>query len=141
TAGMHRWIWDLHYPSPTALEHEYPISAVPHATPQFPLGPRAMPGTYTVRLTANGRTLTAPLTITLDPRIKTPAAGIAQMFDLQMRLTDILTRSSEAVTKAKAMLAQPKITATMKQQLTILLSGPKEPEATAAQQAAKTTEA
>ena len=141
TAGMHRWVWDLHYPSPTALEHEYPISAVPHATPQFPLGPRAVPGTYTVRLTANGRTLTAPLTITLDPRIKTPAAGIAQMFDLQMRLADMLSRSSEAVTKAKAMIAQASTPKAAKDQLTILLSGPKEPEAAAAaQQPAKTTE-
>ena len=63
------------------------------------------------------------------------------MFDVQMRLADMLTRSSEAVTKAKAMLAQPKITAAMKQELTNLLTGPKEPEAkAAAQQPAKTTE-
>ena len=122
--GMHRWVWDLRYPSPVVLEHEYPISAVPHATPRFPLGPIALPGNYTVRLTAAGNTVTTPLTIALDPRIKTPAAGIAQMFDLEIRLADMLTRSSEAVTKAKALLTQR---AALKEQLTILLSGPKEP--------------
>jgi hypothetical protein len=120
---MHRFVWDLRYPTPTALEHEYPISAVPHDTPQFPLGPRALPGTYTVRLTANGRTVTAPLTVTMDPRVTTSQAGLAQMFDLQMRLADMLTRSSEALTAAKARLARPNITAAEKQQLNALVSG------------------
>ncbi len=127
--GMHRWVWDLRYPPPVALEHEYPISAVPHATPQFPLGPLALPGSYIVRLTAGGNTFTAPLTVTLDPRIKTPAAGLAQMFDLQMRLADMLTRSSEAVTKAKAMIADKATRAALKEQLTLVLSGgQKEPD-------------
>jgi len=30
--GMHRWVWDLHYPAPLSTRHEYPISAVLHAT-------------------------------------------------------------------------------------------------------------
>jgi len=123
TSGMHRWVWDLHYPTPTALEHEYPISAVPNRTPQYPLGPHALPGTYTVRLTANGQTLTAPLTVTLDPRVKTPAAGIAQMFELQMRLADMLTRSSEAVTKARELAGNKTTSAAVKQQVEAVLSG------------------
>ena len=123
TSGMHRWVWDLHYPAPTALEHEYPISAVPHRTPQYPLGPYALPGNYTVRLISNGQTLTAPLTVTMDPRVKTPAAGIAQMFDLQSRLADMLTRSSEAVTKAKALSANKTTSAALKSQVDAILSG------------------
>ena len=139
--GMHRWVWDLHYPPPTALEHEYPISAVPHRTPQFPLGPYALPGTYKVLLTAGGQTATVPLTVTLDPRVKTPSEGLTQMFELQMRLADMLTRSSEAMTKAKAMLGQPKISAKLKEQINNVLTGPKEPEAkAAAQRPAKTEE-
>ena len=45
-AGMHRWVWDLHYAAPTSLRHEYPISAVPRDTPRSPLGPNALPGEY-----------------------------------------------------------------------------------------------
>ena len=92
-----------------------------------------MPGTYSVRLTANGQTLTAPLTVTLDPRVKTPAAGIAQMFDLQTRLADMLTRSSQAVARAKEITGNAKTTAAFKQQVEALLSG--------AQPAKKTEEA
>ena len=69
SAGMHRWVWDLRYPTPTATRYEYPISAVPHDTPRTPQGPLALPGTYRVRLTANGKALTAPLTIKIDPRV------------------------------------------------------------------------
>ena len=130
-AGMHRWVWDLHYPSPTALDQQYPISAVPHRTPRHPLGPRALPGTYTVRLTANGRTVEAPLVVTLDPRIKTPAAGLTQMFDLEMRLGDMLTRSSEAVLRAREISKTAK--GALLDQVTTVLSGPKQPEAKAAQ--------
>ena len=152
TAGMHRWVWDLHYAAPASLDAQYPISAVPHATPRHPLGPRALPGTYTVRLTANGRTVEAPLAVTLDPRVKTPAAGIAQMFDAQIRLAGMLNRSSEAVLKARSINAQldkltnvpagvKKSIAAFRTELTTLLSGPKEPEAkAAAQRPAKTTE-
>src|SRR6202040_3137588 len=60
-AGMHRFVWDLHYGSPPALRHEYPISALYGNTPGEPLGALALPGKYEVRLTVNGRTLKQPL--------------------------------------------------------------------------------
>ncbi len=99
TAGMHRFVWDLHYPSPTSLDPQYPISAVPGRTPRHPLGPRVLPGTYTVRLTANGKTAEQPLVVAMDPRVH---ADLATMFDLQRRLADMLTKSTEAVLQARA---------------------------------------
>ena len=105
-AGMHRWVWDLHYPAPTPTKHQYPISGVPHDTPREPLGPRALPGDYTVRLTVGGRISTATLTVKLDPRVKTPPAGIQQMFSLQMRLANLLTNSSEALLVTRSLQEQ-----------------------------------
>ena len=35
---------------------EFPISAIPHDTPLLPLGAWALPGSYTVRLTVDGKT-------------------------------------------------------------------------------------
>jgi hypothetical protein len=101
-AGMHRWVWDLHYAPPESLRHEYPIAAVPHDTPRLPLGPRALPGVYTVKLTAGGRSLTARLTVKMDPRVKTPAAGIEQQFEMERNLSSIMTRSAEAIHQARA---------------------------------------
>jgi hypothetical protein len=99
-AGMHRWVWDLHYPAPESTKPEYPISAVPHDTPRHPLGPRALPGQYTVRLTVEGHTYAVPLTIKMDPRVKTPPAGLHQQFLMEMRIASLMTRSSRSVAEA-----------------------------------------
>ena len=106
SAGMHRWVWDLHYPPPISTRTQYPISAVPHDTPKSPQGPRALPGQYSVRLTVNDHSQTAPLIIKMDPRVKTPPNGIQQMFYLQMRLSSLLTTTSQAVTQAKSVNQQ-----------------------------------
>ena len=70
TAGMHRFIWDLHA-APTAGARrrggEYPISAIYQDTPGTQ-GEWMPPGTYTVKLTVEGRTYAQPLTINPDPR-------------------------------------------------------------------------
>ncbi|HVS74271.1 MAG TPA: hypothetical protein VHE23_02505, partial [Candidatus Acidoferrales bacterium] len=54
-AGMHRFVWDLHYAPPDALEYEFPISAIYRDTPKYPLGAWALPGQYTVKLTVGGK--------------------------------------------------------------------------------------
>ncbi|MGZ4879237.1 MAG: WD40/YVTN/BNR-like repeat-containing protein, partial [Candidatus Angelobacter sp.] len=81
-AGTHRFLWDMHYPNVPGVEAEYPIAAIPHNTAPQPTGPWAMPGQYTVALTANGKTYSQPLTIKMDPRVKTSPAGLQQQFKL-----------------------------------------------------------
>jgi len=96
TAGMHRWIWDLRCAVPTATRYEYPISAVPHDTPRTPQGPMALPGTYTVRLTANGKVLTAPLTVKMDPRVTASMADLESLFKLESGLAAAVSDSAKA---------------------------------------------
>jgi len=105
-AGMHRWVWDLHYPAPASARHDYPISAIPHDTPRYPLGPTAIPGQYTIRLTANGHSFTAPLSVKMDPRVKVTPAVLAQQFQLETRLAEMMTRSLGAITQANSVRAQ-----------------------------------
>ncbi|HEX8171362.1 MAG TPA: glycoside hydrolase [Thermoanaerobaculia bacterium] len=84
-AGMHRVTWDLHY-EPLPLPTQYPIAATPFDTAPVPTSPWALPGTYTVRLTADGRTSTQPLTVRMDPRVKTSAEDLEQQFRLSMKV-------------------------------------------------------
>jgi photosystem II stability/assembly factor-like uncharacterized protein len=84
-AGMRRFVWDLHYPPPEGSRRSYPMIAVYHDTPSAPLGPWVLPGEYTVKLTVDGQSLTQPLTVKMDPRVKTPPEGLTQQFSLAMR--------------------------------------------------------
>lgn len=100
TPGMHRWAWGLHYAAPVSTRHEYPIAAVPGDTPRLPRGPSVLPGQYTVRLTVDGKTSTAKLTVKMDPRVKISAAALEVKFHAEQRLASIVSETSEAAIQA-----------------------------------------
>jgi photosystem II stability/assembly factor-like uncharacterized protein len=89
-AGMHRFVWDL----------RYPLSQSVHATYWGPAGPLAAPGSYIVRLTANGKSSTQPLTIKMDPRVKATQAELVRQFELASRLAARLGEVSSALQQA-----------------------------------------
>ncbi len=107
-AGLHRWVWDLHYAAPVSTTRGYPIAAVPMATPQGPEGPLALPGNYVVRLEVDGRRLTAPLSLKADPRVQLPADALLEQLHLASELSGLLTDSSRAVLQANSEAAQLK---------------------------------
>jgi photosystem II stability/assembly factor-like uncharacterized protein len=88
--GMHRFVWDLRLAPPDAIEHEYPISAIPGDTPRGPQGPAVRPGDYTVSLTVSGKTLTQTLHIDMDPRVKTSATELAEQFNLGLKIAEAM---------------------------------------------------
>ena len=107
-AGMQRFVWDLHYPPPRAQRYDYPISAIYRDTPRVPQGPLAQPGQYTVKLTVGGRTYTQPLTLRIDPRVKTPLAALRQQFTLSMRAYEGMNQSFAALTELRRLREQVK---------------------------------
>ena len=104
--GMHRWVWDLHATAPVSTQRSYPIAAVPHDTPQVPQGPLALPGTYTVRLTVDGKHYTAPLTVKMDPRVHAGPSALAAQYAAETRLAASLTATSNALLEARSMQQQ-----------------------------------
>jgi len=80
-AGAHRWVWDLHS-KPLNVPVSYDIAAIYGQTAPNPTSPWVLPGTYTVRLTAEGKTYTRSLVIKMDPRVKTPAAELQKQYTL-----------------------------------------------------------
>jgi hypothetical protein len=99
--GMHRWLWDLHYPPPAVARREYPISAIARDTPLSPQGPRALPGEYTVKLTVGGQTYSQPLTVKMDPRVTTPPEGLRQQFEMATSLSQALRQDYDALQQVK----------------------------------------
>ncbi len=105
---MHRFIWDLTYPAPDVLTRDYPSSAIYHDTPLYPLGATVLPGEYNVVLTAGGKSYTQPLTIRMDPRVKTLPEDLAQQFDLDRKIAAALHQDYEALQQVRSLRSQLK---------------------------------
>lgn len=82
--GHHRFIWDLRYAPPRGSTRELSISATPHNTPTGPQGPYVMPGTYTVKLTVDGKTMERKVDVKMDPRVAIPVADLKLQSDYSM---------------------------------------------------------
>jgi len=107
-AGMQRFVWDLLYPNPPADNYDLPISAIERDTPFVPQGPAVLPGNYIVKLTANGRTLTQPLTVKIDPRVTTTTVGLQQQFAFSMQSYEGVKQTSAMLEDAKKLQTQLK---------------------------------
>ena len=92
-AGLNRYVWDLRYTAPDAVQHTYPIGALYERTRAEPQGPFVVPGNYEVRLTVNGKTYTQPLTVTMDPRVNVAAAALDQQLAFDQQVDSLISLS------------------------------------------------
>jgi photosystem II stability/assembly factor-like uncharacterized protein len=107
-AGVHRFVWDLHYPPPESVGHEFPISAIVHDTPRTPIGALALPGEYLVKLTVDGKSYNQPLTLRMDPRIKTSVADLQKQFTMEQGSMAGMNGSYELLSSVQSLRAQLK---------------------------------
>ena len=109
TAGMHRMTWDLKFDpigDDAANPFDAATGAVPHRTYAGTNAPWAPPGGYNVRLTVDGKSVIQPLLLRLDPRVNTPAAGLAQLAGQSTSLYRQARATQEAYTAARALVAK-----------------------------------
>ena len=83
--GLNRVVWTMHLKPP----HVPPAVQLAQAGTQ---GPRALPGTYTVRLEKNGKTYETQLTVGLDRRVKWSLADRQAQFDAAMKVSRAVQR-------------------------------------------------
>jgi hypothetical protein len=107
-AGTHRFLWDMHYaPLPVGGGRGgYGMQAIVHDTPLSTTSIWVMPGRYTVRLAVDGKTYTQPLTVSMDPRVKTPLLGLQQQFTLSRQLYDDVLSTQKALAQLRALRVQ-----------------------------------
>jgi hypothetical protein len=110
TAGHHRFLWDLRYPAvPGMSTGPSADEAVPGDTPAISSSPWVMPGTYTVKLIAGGKTLSEPMKVVMDPRVKTSQADLEAQFKISMdayKATLQATAAIHEITVLREQLAQ-----------------------------------
>ena len=110
-AGMHRLWWDMRYD---------PIGeggggrggggggagAVPHRTYTSVSTPWAPPGSYTVRLSVDGKSYTQPITLRLDPRVTASAVDLATLAALTREMYEGARATRATYTQARALVVQ-----------------------------------
>jgi hypothetical protein len=95
-AGMNRFVWDLRYSPPVE---------------EGTNGPQVMAGTYTVRLTAAGKTLTQSLKVTVDPRSTATPLELQKRFDLSISLWRDMRRAAEVMREGNSLRQGGKLNA------------------------------
>jgi hypothetical protein len=99
-AGVQRAVWNLTWDGaemiPGArLDSGYPL-----------IGPTAVPGNYTVRLTVEGKTASAPLVLLPDPRVAVPAADLEAQLRFSLEVRDAVTRLTRGVVRLQTVRRQ-----------------------------------
>jgi hypothetical protein len=95
-AGMHRFVWDLHYALPKSVHRSF----------YGPAGVWSLPGNYTVKLTANGKTSSQALTVKMDPQISTADDALRQEFVAASRISARLGEVAAAQERAAELQKQ-----------------------------------
>ena len=89
-AGMNRFVWDLRLAGPRELPGE------PGA--EFrDRGPMVPPGKYQVRISAEGKTSTAPIELLLDQRVKASPEDIQKSYALAVKVQEQISDIHDAV--------------------------------------------
>jgi photosystem II stability/assembly factor-like uncharacterized protein len=89
-AGLNRFVWDLRY----ADAVRFPGMILWAGETR---GPRVVPGTYQVKLTVDGSTMTETFEVKPDPRLTTTAADYAKQLDLSLKIRDKLSETHNAI--------------------------------------------
>jgi photosystem II stability/assembly factor-like uncharacterized protein len=133
SSGMHRFTWDMHYdPIPGGGGGGRggggggANGAVPHRTYPGVNSPWVAPGDYLVRLTANGQTVTQPIAVKMDPRVKiTPE--VQQIFTLSSRVETEAHAALAALKEAQAMMEKAQGNASLLKKLQDITSDEQSP--------------
>ena len=89
-AGMNRFTWDLRYDGP----HKLPGEVLAEFRSRGPMAPS---GVYQVRLTEEGKSLTVPFELKMDPRVNVSVADMQKEFDLELKLRAVLSDLHDTV--------------------------------------------
>jgi photosystem II stability/assembly factor-like uncharacterized protein len=100
-AGMNRVTWNLEYPGPTT----FPGLVFWGATTS---GPAALPGTYQVRLTVDGKSQTQTFAVRKHPFRDASDADLREQFDLALQIRDKVSEANNAVIQIRKIKEQVK---------------------------------
>jgi hypothetical protein len=109
--GVNRYVWNLRHAGPTRLNFERPAGAEEEENPfRAVVGPRAVPGTYTVTVAAGGRTATKAVTVEPDPILGGDPARFAAHLRAGLEWRNAMTALNEMLNRIVSLETQLKNT-------------------------------
>ncbi len=99
TAGAHRVVWDLRYPTPRHIGRGFPLAAVDGDTPREPRGVFVAPGRYTVTLLVDGARATRTLEVRMDPRVPITTRALAEQCRLARRVAALVDSAGDVAAR------------------------------------------
>ncbi len=100
-AGLNRFEWNQRYQGATEFDGMIIFSGRPQS------GPKAPPGGYQARVTANGLSEVAELEIIMDPRLKgVTQADLEEQFQLASKIRDKTSAANDAVIEIRSVRDQ-----------------------------------
>jgi photosystem II stability/assembly factor-like uncharacterized protein len=93
-AGLNRFPWDLRIEDASRFKGMILWGGLTR-------GPVVPPGTYQVRLTANGKSSTQPLEVRKDPRIASTDDEFRRQYDLLLKIRDKVSETHDAITRIR----------------------------------------
>jgi photosystem II stability/assembly factor-like uncharacterized protein len=97
--GLNRFVWDLRYPEAV----RFPGMILWAGDMR---GPRAVPGTYQVKLTVDGKTLTQTFEVKPDPRLSTTAADFAKQLEFGLKIRDKVSETHNGIIQIREVRRQ-----------------------------------
>ncbi len=129
-AGVNRYVWNLRYDAPppvgfggagapragagraAALANPFAGMSEEEAAAamarfgRFAGGPAVLPGEYTVTVNADGKQMSKPVKVTLDPRINVTEAELAEQLNTLNALRELAQRTTAAIERADDLTRQ-----------------------------------
>ncbi len=99
-AGVQRGAWDLRHEGVTKIKG----ATIDWGEPG--IGPMVVPGTYTVKLTVDGKSLSGEVKVVPDPRSKVSQADLDTQVQFVLRVRDAMTRLTDMVESLRSIRRQ-----------------------------------
>ncbi len=97
--GLNRFVWDLRYEEAV----RFPGMILWAGDLR---GPRVVPGTYQVKLTVDGKTMSESFIVKADPRVTTTAAELAKQMELGLKIRDKVSETHNAIIQIREVRKQ-----------------------------------
>ena len=98
--GLQRVTWNLEWSGPKIIPNAKNDAGIPYH------GPLVLPGKYMAKLTIDGKSMTQPIEVVLDPRVKLAAGDLEERHQLGLKIRSEIWKLTDIVVGIRSLRSQ-----------------------------------